>query len=142
MRWLITTWHTPMITEIRSKDAKKLFALLLDLEGLKEGSFGVTDPRWSLQLLLMNRKKGHVVKKHMHKKILKSTKQPQEAIIVVKGEIVASIFDRKGVLLAKKEVRAGQCLLILDGAHEVVFKKDSLAYAFKDGPYVDDKIAL
>ena len=132
-----------MTTEIRQKGgSRKLFALLLDLKGLKEGSFGVTDPRWSIQTLLMNRKKGHVVKKHMHKKILKSTKQPQEALVVIKGELLANIFDRKGVLLAKQAVSAGQCLLILDGAHEAVFKKDALVYAFKDGPYIDDKIAL
>jgi len=132
-----------MTTEIRQKGGSgKLFALLLDLKGLKEGSFGVTDPRWSLQILLMNRKKGHVVKKHMHKKILKSTKQPQEAIVVVKGEVLVNIFDRKGVLLAKQAVRAGQCLLIVDGAHEVVFRKNAIVYGFKDGPYIEDKLAL
>jgi len=102
----------------------------------------VTDPSWSLQLLVMNRTKGHVVRKHMHKKLSKSSSQPMEAMVVVRGEIQVNIFDRKGVLLAKQAVRAGQCLLIVDGAHEVVFKKNALVYGFKDGPYIEDKIAL
>ena len=138
------TWRTPMITEIRQRGGPKktLFALLLDLRGLEEGSFGVTDPSWPLQILLMNRKKGHVVRKHMHKRILKSTKQPMEAIVVVRGAIEASIFSRKGELIAKQNVFAGQCLLILDGAHEVHVKKDTVMYSFKDGPYIEDKILL
>jgi len=78
----------------------------------------------------------------MHRKIKKFSKQPQEALVVVRGAILASIFDRKGTLLAKKKITPGQCLLIVDGGHEVKFTKNSLVYAFKDGPFVDDKIIL
>jgi len=129
-----------MITEVKFKN--KIFALVFDLSSLKEGSFPVTNPAWSLQLLLMKRKKGHVVAKHAHKKIRKFSQQPQEAIVVVRGAIQASIFDRKGKLIAKKNISVGQCLLIVDGAHEVRVTKNALLYAFKDGPYVDDKIFL
>lgn len=129
-----------MVTEIKS--GNKILALIFDLSTIKEGSFPVTDSSWPLQLLLMKRKKGHVVAKHMHKKISKISKQPQEAIVVVRGKIQASIFDRKGKIIAKKNISAGQCLLIVDGAHEVKVTKNALMYAFKDGPYVDDKITL
>ena len=132
--------RTPMTTKIRA--GKKVFALIADLSSIAEGTFPVTHPSWSLQLLLMKRKRGHVVGKHMHKKISKVTRQPQEAIVVMKGAIEASIFDRKGTFIAKKKIVAGQCLLLLDGAHEITFLKDALIYAFKDGPYVDDKIPL
>ena len=65
-----------------------------------------------------------------------------EAIVVVRGAIQASIFDRYGELIAKKSVSSGQCLLIIDGAHEVKVKKNALMYAFKDGPYREDKVML
>src|SRR3989344_2089018 len=98
-----------MITEIRAQDgARDLFALLIDIEESSGGTVPVTDPSWSLQLLVMNRTKGHVVRKHMHKKLSKSSSQPMEAMGVVRGEIQVNIFDRKGVLLAKQAVRAGQ----------------------------------
>ena len=129
-----------MVTKIKS--GNKIFALVLDLSSIKEGTFPITDPSWSLQLLLMKRKQGHVVVKHVHKKIRKVSRQPQEALVVVRGTIEASIFDRKGKIIAKKNVSAGQCLLIVDGAHEIKIKKDALIYAFKDGPYIDDKIFL
>lgn len=127
-----------MITEIKS--GNKIFALVFDLSSIKEGTFPVTDPSWPLQLLLMKRRRGHVVAKHTHKKIRKISQQPQEAIVVIKGSIQASIFDRKGKIIAKKNISAGQCLLMVDGAHEVKITKNALIYAFKDGPYVDDKI--
>ncbi len=129
-----------MITEIKS--GNKIFALIVNLASVKEGTFPVTDPTWPLQLLLMKRKKGHIVSKHTHKKIRKVTAQPQEAIVVVKGSIEAKIFNRKGKILAKKNVSSGQCLFLVDGAHEVKVTKNAQIYAFKDGPYVDDKILL
>src|SRR3989344_7399414 len=125
-----------MITEVKS--GNRVFAVAIGLSSIKEGSFPVTNPSWPLQLLLIKRKKGHVVARHMHRKLEKIPRQPQEAIVVIKGSLEARIFDRKGKFLAKKKVSAGQCLLILDGAHEVKFTKDSLVYAFKDGPFVDD----
>jgi len=129
-----------MTTEIKLKN--KVFAILFDLSTAKEGAFPATDPSWPLQLLLMKRKKGHIVKKHLHKKIVKTTKQPQECLVVIKGEILASIFDRQGKLIAKKNVKAGQCLFITDGAHKVEILKSALMYEFKTGPYVDDKVFL
>ena len=129
-----------MRTEIKS--GEELFAVIVDLESIQEGAFPVTDPRGSIQLLLMKRKSGHVVAKHSHKKITKTTQQPQEAIVVIKGTIEASIFDEKGDLIEKKGVTAGQCLLIIQGAHEVRVMEDALMYAFKDGPFVDDTIPL
>jgi hypothetical protein len=129
-----------MVSEI--KLGNKIFALIVDLRTIQEGTYPVTNPKWSLQLLLMKRNKDHVIAKHVHKRIEKVTKQPQEAIIVIKGAIQISIFDRKGKFIAEKKVQAGECALILDGAHEVKMIKKSLVYAIKDGPYVDDKVFI
>jgi hypothetical protein len=129
-----------MRTEIES--GGELFAAIVDLESIQEGAFPVTDPTSAIQLLLMNRKKDHVVAKHTHKKITKTTQQPQEAIVVMKGAIEASIFDEQGILIEKPRVTAGQCLLMLKGGHEVRVIEDALMYAFKDGPFIDDTIKL
>lgn len=129
-----------MITKIQR--GGKIYALVIDFASAKEGTFAATDPAWTLQLLLMKRKRGHVVSKHTHKKLRKITKQPQEALVIIKGALQAAIFDKKGRLITKKKVSAGQCLLLAEGGHEVKMTKDSLIYAFKDGPFADDKIPL
>src|SRR3989344_3333832 len=129
-----------MITRIKS--GNKIFALLVDFKNLDEGPLPITSPSCSLQMLMMKRKREYVVKKHMHKKLPKYSKQPQEAVVVVKGELKAIIFDRKGNILAKKKVSEGQCLFMMDGGLEVKITKNALAYEFKNGPYVEDKIPL
>ena len=129
-----------MIKKILSKG--KTFAILLDVKDIAEGAHSITHSKGALQMLMMKRKAGHVVKKHMHKRISKSTTQPQEGIVVVKGAVRAIIYDRKGKKVGACSVTAGQCLLILDGAHKVEMTKSSLIYEFKTGPYVEDKIYL
>ena len=128
-----------MITEIRSKDRKRLFALLLRVFDAREGTSPASKALWPLQALLMKRPRGHIVRKHLHKKIRKSYSQPMEALVVIRGAVEVRIFDKKGAFVAKKQVAPGECLLIVDGAHEVVFKKDTLAYEFRTGPYKQEE---
>ena len=78
----------------------------------------------------------------MHEKVLKSSEQPQEAIVVVAGSLRVKIFGRDGTKVGVYEVFTGQCMLIADGAHEVEMTSDTLAYEFKTGPYVPDKIMI
>ena len=122
-----------MRTEIRKRG--KLFALLVDLSDAQDGTHPASEHSWPQQVLLMKRPKGYVVRKHTHKKIPRTSAQPMEALVVIKGEVQATIFDRKGAFIAKKNVASGQCLIILDGAHEVTFTKNTSAYEFKPGPY-------
>lgn len=129
-----------MITEIKSE--KKVFALIADFKDLGEGTFPITNPRCTLQMLMMKRNKGYVVKKHMHKKIPKHTKQPQEAVVLIKGELDAVMFNRKGKIIGQSKVKAGQCLFIFDGGLEVKITKKCLLFEFKNGPYIEDKVWL
>ena len=76
------------------------------------------------------------------KKNRKVTNLPQEVLVVIKGSLEASIFDEKGIFIAKKHVTAGQCVFFVDGGHEVKMTKNVLIYTFKDGPHVENKIFL
>ncbi|OGG45165.1 hypothetical protein A2673_03680 [Candidatus Kaiserbacteria bacterium RIFCSPHIGHO2_01_FULL_50_13] len=129
-----------MIKEI--KVGKKTYGLIIDLADAVSGAHPATDPRWPLQLLLMKRPKGHVVPKHMHKRLPRITRQPQEALVLVRGEVRVVICDRKKKRIGTYTVKAGQCLFLADGGHEVTFTKNTIAYEFKTGPYVADKISL
>ena len=129
-----------MIREIKA--GKTLFGLIIDLKDVPIGTHPASDAKWSLQLLLMNRKRGHTVMNHMHKRIVKTTKQPQEGLVIIRGEARVVIADRKKKIIGTYTVKAGQCLFLADGAHQVTFTKNSLAFEFKTGPYVADKIPL
>ena len=124
------------------KVGNKVFAVIIDLADAPSGAHPATDAAWPLQLLTMNRESGHVVPKHMHKRLIRTSNQPQEALVVIRGAVRAVIYDRKGKVVGRCNITAGQCLILADGGHEVAFTKDTLAYEFKTGPYMDDKIKL
>ncbi len=130
-----------MIKKISSKG--KVFAYILDLSDTPVGTESPTDPTGSLQVLMRHMKKGHVVGKHTHKRIPKTTKQLNEGLVVIAGELRTRIFDTEGKAIgAARTVSAGQCLLFVDGGHTVEITKNARIFEFKNGPYVDDKIVL
>lgn len=122
------------------KVGKKVIGIIIDADKFSSGAHPMTPDEWPLQLLTMKRPKGHVVPNHMHKRIKKVTTQPQEAMVVIKGAVRVVIADRKKKHVGTYKVKAGQCLFLADGAHEVTFTENTLAYEFKTGPYVSDKI--
>jgi len=129
-----------MIKEIKA--GKKIYGLIIDLADAPDGAHPASVSTWPLQLLLMKRPKGYVVPKHMHKRLPKLTRQTQEGFVIVRGEMRVVMCDRKKKYIGTYTVKAGQCLFLADGGHEVTFTKNTMAYEFKTGPYVADKIAL
>lgn len=129
-----------MITEIKSKD--KLIALLVGNVGIEDGTHPVTKSAWSLQLLMMRRKKGHIFAKHTHKILDRVTTNLQEAIVVNEGKLLITVCDRKGEDIGTYEVLSGQCLFLVDGGYKIEVLEDAAFYEFKNGPHEDDKILL
>ncbi len=129
-----------MIKEIAAQGS--ILALILDLSDMEVGTISPTNPGWSLQVLMRKLVAGHSVGKHTHKLIEKSTKQLNEGLVVIKGAIQTEIFDAAGVSAGVYEVTEGQCLFFAEGGHSVEVLNDALIFEFKNGPYVDDKIAL
>lgn len=129
-----------MITEIKSKD--KLIALLVDNQDIKDGTHPVTNSPWSLQLLMMKRKAGHVFAKHTHKAINRSVPDLQEAIVVTSGKLLITVCDRSGKDIGAYEVSSHQCLFLVDGGYKVEVLEDASFYEFKNGPHEEDKVLL
>jgi hypothetical protein len=129
-----------MITEIKFKN--KIVALLVDNSDIEDGTHPITDSKWSLQLLMMRRKTGHVFAKHTHSAINRETPDLQEAIVVTAGKLLITVCDRGGEDIGAYEVSSGQCLFLADGGYKIEVLKDAAFYEFKNGPHEDDKILL
>lgn len=121
---------------------KTLLALVLDTKDIGEGITAVTDPAGSLQLLMRKNKKGTAVAMHKHKKMPRTIERIQEGLVVMKGEVKATIADRRGKVVGTYKVTAGQCLFLANGAHRVEITKNAVIYEFKTGPYRDDKVLV
>lgn len=129
-----------MTQEISSEGT--VFALIADTSDIAEGVYPLTDSTQSLQVLMRKHTLGYVAPKHIHKEVMRSTVQINEALLVISGELTARIGDMDGKDIGTYIVSAGQCLLMLKGTHEVVVTKDAVVYEFKNGPFIDDKVLL
>lgn len=129
-----------MITEIKLED--KLIALLVDNRDIEDGTHPLTNSAWSLQMLMMKRKVGHVFAKHTHAVIDRSTSSLQEAVIVTKGKLSVTVCDRSGENVGVYEVSSGQCLFLVDGGYKIEVLEDTTFYEFKNGPHSEDKVLL
>jgi len=127
-----------MIKEIVSGDM--IFAIIADASDCTEGIQPLTDSAWPLQALMRAHKKGHRVAAHAHKEVSRVTKRLHEGLVVISGTLRARIFDTKRKEIGVYDVLPGQCLLMLNGGHEIEVINDAVVYEFKNGPYVDDKI--
>lgn len=129
-----------MITEIKSKD--KVIAFLIDSADSEEGTHPVTDPKESLQLIVLKRGAHHIFAKHTHKIMDRVAKTLQEAIVVTKGKVLVTVCTRDGEDIGAYEVSSGQCLYLLEGGYKIQVLEDAAFYEFKNGPHTDDKILL
>ena len=76
------------------------------------------------------------VKSHIHKKIQRTTTITQEAWIVYRGKIKATIFDIDKTLLSEITITKGDCIVLYNGGHSLTcLEDDTIFYEIKNGPY-------
>lgn len=120
----------------------QLIARIVDHRGIENGTHPVTDPSWSLQLLVMQREAGHVFVKHTHAAIERRTEELQEAVLVTKGVLRVSVCTRSGEDIGAFDIASGQCIYLVDGGYHIEVVEDAQFFEFKNGPHLDDKVLL
>ena len=81
--------------------------------------------------------KGKVLPVHSHNLIEKSTSRTQEALIVQRGKIKATIYNLKEIQVTEVLVNQGEVLILLNGAHGYEILEDNTqVLELKNGPYV------
>jgi|GEM_PF-900171 len=129
-----------MIAEIKHGD--EVIALHITTDDLTPGTHPVTDPKNSLQMLMMKRDAGHIFVKHTHELKERATSILQEAVVVTSGVLKVSVCTRSGEDVADVPVRAGECLYIVNGGFKIEVLETATFFEFKNGPHTDDKILL
>ena len=85
--------------------------------------------------------KGKVLPAHVHNLIEKSTSRTQEALIVQRGKIKASIYNLKKIQVAEVLISQGEVIILLNGAHGYEILEDNTqVLELKNGPYVGAKL--
>ena len=119
----------------------KLLALFINENSNVEKDFK-TNNEEEFQVASFNLKKNTKIERHYHpvnERIIKST---SEALIMVNGQVLVTIYDDEKIKIHESVIGAGEVVVFFKGGHELDVQEDSYFFEIKQGPYDEqtDKI--
>jgi hypothetical protein len=101
----------------------------------------LTPPEFTHQLGFVVYPAGGEVKAHLHRSLERKIKGTSEVLLVKKGRCEVDIYDNSKELVATRELREGDILLLVDGGHGFRTLEDTVFVEIKQGPYtgLDEK---
>ncbi len=134
-----------MRTFVYEPFARELLAIKVNLAEYQDGKNFLTDGDASLQVGVLNFSKDVEVKAHTHKDKDVSHIKAMEVIIVISGEMDATIYDRIGGKVTTLSMFPGDVLIQFSGGHGFTFSEKTKILEVKCGPYQGkdgDKVML
>lgn len=95
----------------------------------------ITNPDLAQQVGFVVYPAGGVIKRHIHKNVDRQNISSSEALIVREGRLEIDIFDQNKVLLATRELQAGDFVLMVSGGHGFRILEATVLLEIKLGPY-------
>jgi mannose-6-phosphate isomerase-like protein (cupin superfamily) len=95
----------------------------------------ITNPDLAQQVGFVVYPAGGVIKRHIHKNVDRKNISSSEALIVREGRLEIDIFDQNKVLLATRELQAGDFVLMVSGGHGFRILEATVLLEVKLGPY-------
>ncbi len=103
----------------------------LDIEGINFFS----PPEFSQQLGLISRKKGYLIKPHVHKLVTREVSVTQEVLHILSGRIEIALYNKNKERIKSVELKAGDTILLAAGGHGITILEDAKILEVKQGPY-------
>lgn len=103
---------------------------------LNENRVNFTDHSEFLQIAGLRLSSGDTFRPHKHLPLDRTTSITQESWVVIRGVVIASLFDIDDSLLADVPLQAGDLSVTFYGGHTYRCVEDALVYEFKTGPYL------
>jgi hypothetical protein len=88
-----------------------------------------------LQLGFIVYPEGGEVARHLHRALERSLVGTSEVLIVRKGRCEVDFYDDSRALVATRELRVGDVMLMLGGGHGFRMLEDTVLCEVKQGPY-------
>ena len=120
------------------KTKGSIIAIIIRNSFHQEGIEFFTPNEFSQQLAYMNRKKGHIIPRHLHNPVPRQVLFTREFLYIKSGKVKVDLYDNEKNFLTKKVLSAGDVILLADGGHGFEMLKDSEIIEIKQGPYGGD----
>jgi hypothetical protein len=101
----------------------------------------LTPPEYKQQVGYIVYPRGGVIRRHTHRAIERSMVGTSEVLVVRQGRCEADFYDDARQLIATRELKAGDVMLMVGGGHGFRMLEDTVFLELKQGPYlgVDEK---
>jgi len=125
------------IEKIYSKiEPNKLISSIVSLKDVSSHRVDISPDDQFLQVGVINLKDKTSIKAHKHKSIIRKTTITQEAWIIHRGKIKASIYDIDKTFLKEIIITDGDCIVLYNGGHSFTsLEENTIFYEIKTGPY-------
>lgn len=95
----------------------------------------LTPPDCTLQTGFVAYPAGGEIRRHVHKPLQREISGTMEVIIVRKGCCMIDVYDETQVLVASRELRTDDVVIITNGGHGFRMLEDTVLLEVKQGPY-------
>lgn len=122
--------------EIIAKDGKEL-CYVIRAELTPDVTTFITPPEFKQQVGFVVYPAGGEVQRHLHLPLERHLVGTSEVLLVRKGRCLLDVYDDTKELVASREVKAGDLVLMVRGGHGLRMLEDTLFVEVKQGPYLD-----
>lgn len=95
----------------------------------------LTPPEFNMQVGFVVYPRGSEIARHIHRPLERHTIGTAEVLIVKKGRCLLDIYSPGGELVATRELRVGDIMLMVSGGHGFRLLEDTVFLEVKQGPY-------
>ena len=99
----------------------------------------ITPPEFKQQVGLIVYPAGGEVKRHLHLPLERHLIGTSEVLILQKGHCLADIYNDARELVATRELKAGDVMLMVGGGHGFRIVEDTVFLEVKQGPFLPVK---
>ena len=126
------------------KKQEDLLAIIVRKDYTKEGTEFFTPDNFPQQVGFIFKKKGEVIPAHTHQLIKREISLTQEVLLIRKGRVKVSFYDKNNKYFDSRILEAGDIILLTGGGHGYEALEDVEIIEIKQGPYLgkDDKVQL
>ena len=124
---------TPQIEEI--VDGTQTLALVIRADHEPDATTFVSRPEFNFQLGFVVYPAGGEIARHDHKPLERHIVGTCEVLVVRRGRCEIDVYDAARRLVATRELRAGDIMLMIAGGHGFRILEDTTFIEVKQGPY-------
>jgi hypothetical protein len=113
----------------------KLLACIIRAEINPQKTIFVTHPDFKQQVGFIVYPNGGEIRRHVHRPIVRHLIGTSEVLIVRRGHCEIDIYDDNRHLVATRQLREGDIVILAGGGHGFRMLKDTVLLEIKQGPY-------